>query len=303
MEILKLNANDTFDPSGLVVALGFFDGMHTAHVRLLETAVKIAMDRGKQAALYTFSTHVLSHLRREPFFHLTSLAEKCAQAERLGFSRCIVFEVDDQLVELEPERFIARFLVGCEDIVIGFDFSFGRFGRGNAELLQHDGRFHVTVVPEIAFYGKKIGSTRIREELAGGNLPLANRLLGHPYRIEGEVVRGKGRGKILGFPTANVDYDGYYLPRQGVYATRAWIGGKAYASMTNIGDNPTFAGNRVTLEVNVFQFHQSLYGERIAVEFLAFVRDEAKYDSTAVLIDQMHQDERTVRSIFAKEEW
>ncbi|OHE41925.1 MAG: riboflavin biosynthesis protein RibF [Tenericutes bacterium GWF2_57_13] len=303
MDLRRLHANDVFDASGLVIALGFFDGMHTAHVRLLETAVAVAKERGKTAALYTFSTHVLSHLRREPFFHLTSLSEKAAYAERLGFAKCIVFEVDDALVELEPERFIERFLLGAEDVVIGFDYSFGRFGRGNAELLQHDGRFPVTVVPEIAFYGKKIGSSRIREALAEGALALATRLLGHPYRIEGEVGRGKGRGKILGFPTANVDYDGYFLPRQGVYATRTWIGGKAYASMTNIGDNPTFAGNRITLEVNVFQFRASLYGERIAVEFLAFVRDEAKYDSTAVLIDQMHHDERTVRSIFEKEEW
>ncbi|MFA5130239.1 MAG: riboflavin biosynthesis protein RibF [Patescibacteria group bacterium] len=303
MELIRLTSDATVDPSGYVVALGFFDGMHTAHVRLLETAVDTARKRQAKAALYTFSTHVLSHMRREPFFHLTSLEEKAAYAERLGFDRVVVFEVDDALVEMEPERFVEKHLLGCAAVVIGFDFSFGRFGRGNAELLLHDGRFPVVVVPEIAYYGKKIGSTRIRAAIAGGDLKLATRLLGHPYAIAGEVVRGKGRGKILGFPTANVDHDGYFLPRHGVYATRTRIDGKWWPSMANIGDNPTFSGTRVTLEVNVFGFHASLYGQKIAVEFLAFVRGEVKYDSTADLIAQMRDDEETVRELFSKEEW
>ena len=187
--------------------------------------------------------------------------------------------------------------------MIGFDFTFGRFGRGNAELLTHDGRFPVVVVPEIAYYGKKIGSSRIRAALADGDLKLANRMLGHPYAIAGEVVRGKGRGKILGFPTANVDHDGYFLPKQGVYAARTRIDGKWWPSMANIGDNPTFSGVRVTLEVNVFGFHASLYGQKIAVEFLAFVRAEVKYDSTADLIAQMRRDEDVVRAMFLKEDW
>jgi len=303
MERIRLDVSATFDAKGLVVALGFFDGMHSAHMRLLETAVAGAAKRGRPAAVYTFSTHVLSHIARKPFFHLTSLSEKAAVAERLGFAKFVVFDVDDAFVQLEPEQFIDRFLVGADEIVIGFDYTFGRFGRGNAELLRHDGRFTVSVVPEIAFHGKKVGSTRIREALAAGRLDLANRLLGHPYAIVGTVVRGKGRGMILGFPTANVDHDGYFLPKDGVYATRVRIGDRWFESMSNIGDNPTFSGNRVTLETNVFQFRGSLYGETVAVAFLAYVRGEIKYGTTADLVAQMRRDEEEVRLLFEKKEW
>ncbi|MFH0993621.1 MAG: riboflavin biosynthesis protein RibF [bacterium] len=302
METIQLNASSVFDPAGLVVALGFFDGLHAAHTTLLERALAVATASHRPAAVYTFSTHVLSYLRREPFNHLSSLEDKRRYTEQAGFQKFIVFTVDDALVQLEPETFIERFLVGAAGIVIGFDFTFGRFGRGNADLLVRDGRLVVTVVEEIAYHGKKIGSTRIRDALMAGNLPLANRMLGHPYRIAGIVEKGKGRGKILGFPTANVDHDGYLLPKQGVYATIIDIGGKRYESMTNIGDNPTFSGNRITLEVNVFQFHGSIYGERVIVEFLAFRRGEIKYRSTADLIDQMHRDEQDVRAFFAAKE-
>jgi len=302
METIQLNASSVFDPTGLVVALGFFDGLHAAHTVLLEQAIQIATTTGRTAAVYTFSTHILSYLRREPFCHLSSLEDKRLYAEQAGFQKFIVFEVDDALVQLEPETFIERFLVGAAGVVIGFDFSFGRFGRGNADLLIRDGRLAVTVVAEIAYHGKKIGSSRVRDALTAGNLPLANRLLGHPYRIGGIVEKGKGRGKILGFPTANVDHDGYLLPKQGVYATYIEIRGQRYESMTNIGDNPTFSGNRITLEVNAFQFHGSIYGERVVVEFLAFRRGETKYRSTADLIDQMHRDEQDVRAFFAAKE-
>jgi riboflavin kinase/FMN adenylyltransferase len=300
METIRLHANDTFDPKGLVIALGFFDGMHSAHRTLLERAVAEAEAKAADAAVYTFTTHVVSHIARRPFRFLTSLQEKETYANSLGFAKFVVFEVDDELAGLEPEEFVRRFLDGCREVVIGFDFTFGRFGRGNAELLRHHGGFAVDVVDEIAYRGAKIGSSRIRDALGAGKVDLANRLLGHPYAVAGEVVRGKGRGKILGFPTANVDYDGYFLPHDGVYAARAEIGGRTYEAIANIGDNPTFSGTRVTLEVNILSFCGSLYGERIMVEFLAFIRKEIRYDSTAELVRQMHQDETAVRAFFTE---
>jgi len=150
--------------------------------------------------------------------------------------------------------------------------------------------------------GIKIGSSRIRNLLKEGNLSVANRLLGQRYAVLGTIVKGKGRGKILGFPTANIDFDGYFLPRTGVYATLIELDGVIYQSMTNIGDNPTFYGKVVTLETHIFRFNESVYGKTIRLEFHAFIRDDTKFTTTVDLVAQLQKDSDKVRKLFQSEE-
>ena len=212
----------------------------------------------------------------------------------------LVFEVTDELVNLEPEVFISRFLSCAHTVVVGFDFTFGKRGKGNVDLLKSFTTFQTIVLDEMTYASEKIGSTRIREALSLGNIELANELLGYRYTISGEVIRGKGRGKYLGFPTANIDYDGYLLPKAGVYVTTTYIDGIEYESMANVGDNPTFSNKFVTFEVNIFKWSHSLYGKTVSIAFEKFLREEIKYDSTSDLVARMHIDEKETLEFFKK---
>jgi riboflavin kinase / FMN adenylyltransferase len=300
MDICFLKFDDTIHATDLVVALGFFDGMHIAHMTLMNKTLEIAKSKNLESGLITFSTHVMSFIKNQPFQHLTNLDEKAKMAKQLGFDHLYVFEVTKELVSLEPELFISRFLVCANTVVVGFDFTFGFRGKGTVELLKKSKIFTTVVLDEMVYDAEKIGSTRIRDAIETGNILLANQLLGYRYTISGPVIRGKGRGKYLGFPTANIDYDGYLLPRPGVYATIITIDEVEYESMANIGDNPTFSDKFVTLEVNIFKFNQSLYGKTVNVAFEKFMRDEIKYESTSELIERMHVDEAEITDTFKK---
>ncbi|PKL01588.1 MAG: hypothetical protein CVV56_00980 [Tenericutes bacterium HGW-Tenericutes-1] len=300
MEIITLKFDDSINLDNLVVSLGFFDGVHVAHQTLLNHTLDIAKKNNKKSAMMTFSTHVLSFIQKQEFKHLTNLDEKAKIASKMGFDYLLVFEVSDDLVNLEPELFISRFLTCAHTVVVGFDFTFGKRGKGNIDLLKASTAFQTIVLDEMTYASEKIGSTRIREALSLGNIELANELLGYPYTISGEVIRGKGRGKYLGFPTANIDYDGYLLPKAGVYVTTTYIDGIEYESMSNVGDNPTFANKFVTFEVNIFKWSHSLYGKTVSIAFEKYLRDEIKYDSTSDLVARMHIDEKETLEFFKK---
>ena len=300
MEVINLQYNDSLKYNDLVVALGFFDGVHTAHQTLLNQTLLIAKNYNKKAAMMTFSTHVLSFIQKQEFRHLTNLDEKAKIAQKLGFDYLFVFEVSSELINLEPEEFISRFLHSAYTVVVGFDFTFGRKGKGNVELLKASQQFNTIVLDEMTYDSEKIGSTRIRQAVEEGHIELANELLGYRYTISGEVVKGRGRGKYLGFPTANIDYDGYLLPKPGVYITSIFIDEIEYQSMANIGNNPTFSNKDVTFEVNVFKWNHSLYGKTVSVAFEKYLREEIKYDSTSELVERMHIDEQETLDYFKK---
>ena len=300
MKIINLQYNDSIEYNDLVIALGFFDGVHTAHLKLLKKTLEIAEKKEKKSAMMTFSTHVLSYIQRKDFKHLTNLHEKSKIASKLGFDYLFVFQVNDDLINLEPNTFINRFLKCASTVVVGFDFTFGKNGKGHSDTLKASTQFETIVLDEMTYDSEKIGSTRIREALESGNIDLANELLGYRYTISGKVIKGKGRGKYLGFPTANIDYDGYLLPKSGVYVTTIVIDGNEYESMSNIGDNPTFSNKDVTFEVNVFKWTQTLYGKTVSVSFEKYLRDEIKYESTSELIERMHIDEQVSIDYFKK---
>ena len=300
MEVLRLKHDSVIQEEGLVLCIGFFDGLHRAHRRLAEATVELAKTKQRPAAMMTFSTHVLSFIKNEQYRFLTPLEDKIAYAEAMGFAYFYVLDVDWSLVGQDPELFILRFLSAVDTVVVGFDFSFGCRGLGTPELLKRQTGFATVVFPELKDGEDKIGSTGIRNSLKSGDLATANRLLGSPYSLTGRVVTGKGRGKILGFPTLNLDYDGYFLPKAGVYATRVKIRGVWYPAMTNVGDNPTFHEQTVTLETHALGYSGIAYEETVTLEFLAFLRDEIRFDSPEALIRQMETDRETVLERFEK---
>jgi riboflavin kinase/FMN adenylyltransferase len=302
MEIRTLHYDSKIEETRLVLCIGFFDGIHIAHQALIDRAVALGKTLKRKTAMMTFSTQVMAFIKNEQFYFLTSLPEKIKQAEQAGFDYFFIFNVDAALVSLEPEIFIDRFLKTADTVVVGFDFSFGKKGLGTTELLLRHSEFSTIVIAEMKDGKDKIGSTRIRQLLKEGNIPAANRLLGKNFTLIGKVIAGKGRGKILGFPTANIDYDGYFLPKSGVYATLAHLDGKIIRSMTNIGTNPTFGGEKITLETHLFDFDESIYGKMIQLEFKSYMRGEETFPNAFDLVKAMQNDADGVHRYFETED-
>ncbi len=295
MKIIHLQANEAIPFSNLSLCLGFFDGMHIAHQKLFNATIL----QNKPTAVMTFSTHIPSFMHNEQYFALTIMADKIEIAKKYGFDYFIILEVTKELVTMEPDKFIRQYLFSCAKVIVGFDFRFGHLGKGDASYLHSLLPDKTIIIPEMDYYNKKVGSTRIRKQLSLGKLSLANRLLGRKYQINGVVVKGYGRGKTLGYPTANVDYDGYYLPKHGVYYTTIRLHDKIYDAMTYIGAKPTFNDRKVALETYIFGFEKELYSEVITIYFEAYIRPDMAFSNKEMLIAQINKDELSVQKLIS----
>ncbi|HOP57093.1 MAG TPA: bifunctional riboflavin kinase/FAD synthetase [Bacillota bacterium] len=291
MKKIILDSTARLEIPNLTLAAGFFDGMHLAHQKLLETA----RDKGHPNGMLTLSEHIPSLLGNRKYQMLTTLSDKEEIASMYGLDYFIVLEVDRALIELTPEDFAFRYLSSCKTIIVGFDFSFGRHGSGKPQLLEKLFPGKVEVVPEMQSGGEKIGSTRIKQYLESGDIEKANNLLGRPYRIKGTIVKGHRRGHVLGYPTANVDYKDYILPLPGVYMTKTTIENESFFSLTNIGDNPTFSDRQMTLESHLFGFGRESYNETAMIDFLAYLRPEIRFDTPEELKKQVEADEMKLK--------
>ncbi|MBN2504132.1 MAG: bifunctional riboflavin kinase/FAD synthetase [Bacilli bacterium] len=301
MKVIHLKYNEYNSINDLAICLGFFDGMHIAHRKLFDETLRIGKAMALKTAIMTLSTQIYAYLKHEQFLALTSIPDKVAVAESLGFDYLFVLEVSDGLVRMEPEQFIQRFIANAGHVVVGFDYRFGHFGFGDADMLKNYLREKVTIVPEMDYYNKKIGSTRIRNLLKDAKLSVVSRLLGRPYQIIGKVVYGHRRGRSLGYPTANIDFDGYYLPKTGVYFTLIEHGGKTHYAMTNVGYNPTFSEQELSLETHILDLDEDLYGKTITIKFIEYIRPELKFSNREALVEQLKLDELAVRNIVKEE--
>lgn len=281
-----------------VVAIGFFDGVHAGHREVLRKAVAHARRANMTAAVMTFDPHPREVLGRgEGIGYITPLSEKLEQLAACGLDRCYVLTFNQPLSELEPEQFVGDILLplGAEAVVVGFNFTYGRRGRGNAETLREhgQGRIDVTVIRPFLLNGAKVSSTLIREMIHQGSMEQVRTLLERPYRLTGTVVRGLGRGRTIGIPTANLaPEDRYVIPGGGVYAVDVLIGEARHRGVMNIGFKPTFADDppEPTLEVHILGFSGDLYGRSVKVDFLARIRDEQKFSGVDALIGQIRRD-------------
>jgi len=298
-ELAKLSLNkDT------LLTIGVFDGVHLGHKYLLSQLTEHARQQNLLSVVVTFRQHpqeVLSPQTKLPF--LTNLTERTNLLKSAGVEAIVILSFTSELAQLSAHQFVGllKKYLRMRGLVIGPDFTLGRNREGNIDslrLLGKDMNFTVIVIPPIMINGEVVSSTAIRSALASGDMKKVLSLVGRPFSLNGRVTSGAGRGLRLGFPTANLDVaPERALPPDGVYATWAYIDGKTYPSVTNIGKRPTFGGNQRAVEVYVLDYHRDLYGCELKIDIMARLRSEKKFDTTDELKKQITEDIKQGRAI------
>jgi riboflavin kinase/FMN adenylyltransferase len=282
------------------VALGTFDGVHLGHRRVIQTAIDRARELGVRSAVATFDPRPVSVIvpERAPD-SLTTLDRRLELLREAGVDDVVVIRFTLELAARTPEEFAREVLaeqLGAAEVVVGQNFRFGHRRAGDVEMLRELGRdlgFGVTIAPLFEFDGEPVSSSRIRELIRLKYVEDAARILGHSPELDGEVVRGDGRGRELGVPTANLGVTkGFVQPAEGVYAGDVVLpDGRQFQAAISVGTNPTFDGERdVRVEAHLLDFDEDLYGVNVRVEFRRFLRGQVRFDSLDELIAQMRED-------------
>ncbi|MDN7225940.1 bifunctional riboflavin kinase/FAD synthetase [Planococcus sp. N064] len=312
MEIIHLSYPNHIKPEKelgpISLALGFFDGVHKGHQRVIGEAIAQAEKRQVKSAVMTFDPHPSLVLggRKEEVFYITPMQQKLEILESMGLDVCFVVRFTSDFAQLTPEQFIETFIkeLNVVHVAAGFDFSFGSKGKGNMKVMEEagQGQFSVTTIEKQVDSAEKISSTRIRSLLKSGDVGEVCRLLNRPFRISGTVVNGDKRGRTIGFPTANVEPEiGSYVPGRGVYAVRIWVQGIEYNGVCNVGYKPTFNNPDVkkqTVEVYILEFDKTIYGEMVDVDWYRRIRDEQKFSGIDELKVQIQWDKETAIQFF-----
>jgi riboflavin kinase/FMN adenylyltransferase len=280
-----------------VAALGAFDGIHLAHAKILDTAVERARALGLPAVACTFDPHPMAVLRPERApAPIATLEENLARIAERGLDATLVIPFTVDFSRMEAETFVSQVLaktLGVREVVVGFNHTFGRGARGTAALLRELGArdgFVTHVLPPLQVNGLTVSSSTIREALREGDVELARDLLGRPYSVTGLVQRGAGRGRTLGFPTANLRPDRPLVLSAGVYAARARWEARQADAVVNIGYRPTFGESQYWIEAYLFDFAGDLYDRTLTLDFLARIRAEMKFAGVEALKAQVHAD-------------
>lgn len=286
------------------MTVGTFDGVHRGHWEVLQEIRRRAESTGRRSVLVTFDPHPLRIVRPEhapPL--LTTPVEKKEILAESGLDYAVFISFTETLSRYEPRRFVEEILVerlGVEELVIGYDHGFGRDRSGDAETLRAIGAelgFVVDVVPPVETDAQPVSSSRIRQAVAEGRMPEARACLGRPYSVRGVVVKGDGRGRHLGFPTANLKVASAdkLIPRSGIYAVWGVLRSGTYKGALHLGPRPTFKGSPPTMELHLLDFEGDVYGEEIRVDFVEFLREVKPFASVAALVDQMRDDVEAAR--------
>lgn len=292
-----------------VVALGSFDGIHLAHAKILSTTVERARALGASAVACTFDPHpaAVLHPERPPALIATP-EENLSRIAAHGLDAALVIPFTLELSRMEPEVFVGEVLVralGAREVVVGFNHTFGRGARGTAALLKELGPtmgFVAHVLPPLQVNGQTVSSSAIREALREGQVATARSFLGHPYTVSGVVLRGAGRGRTLGFPTANLRPQRPLILAPGVYVARArWPSGSAWA-VVNVGYRPTFGEHQYWVEAFLLDFSGDLYDRSLTLSFVERIRAEMKFPSADALRQQVKADIDVARGLVQSRE-
>lgn len=291
--------------SKIAVVLGTFDGVHLGHRKIISRAVDLAKSMGGTSVVFTFSNHPLSVIapNRCPR-QITTPEYKAELIKNIGVDVLITIPFTEAFAKLSPEEFLIllKTKLNPKYVVVGPNYSFGYKSAGKPELLKSAGPrfgFKAEVMDAFSFGGTLISSTLIRQKIADGKVSDAVRLLGHPFKIEGQVVAGEQRGRTIGYPTANlVILPEIVAPADGVYAVKVHTLRGIYTGIANIGTNPTFNGSQHRLEVYIFSFKEDLYGKKIGVEFIEYIRGEKKFANAEKLVEQIRRDINRVQKCF-----
>jgi riboflavin kinase / FMN adenylyltransferase len=298
-------------PAGVkpsVATIGVFDGVHVGHQMLIREVVDEARARGASSVVVTFDRHPLELLSPPDAPQLiTTLRQRAEVFEELGVDVLLVLRFDDKFRQFPAEHFIERVLVealGAAHLVVGADFRFGHGGTGSVAMLEELGRMHGFTVHVFSLLGQdhvpeSVSSSLIRRQLAEGEVERVAEELGRPFRLEGHVVKGAGRGRKLGIPTANLDVpDKVILPKVGVYAGWMDTDGERHPAVINVGYNPTFEDrDRPIVEVHALDFDGDLYGKVIGVEFTHHLRDELKFPDAESMMVEIRRDIARAREL------
>lgn len=294
MKIISFKYNDeTVLPSGVALCLGYFDGVHRGHQKLIEQAQK----SNCPIAVLTLDKSPKAFLLGRKEISLTSLSDKAEYFEDLGVKYLFVLEFNEEVSKLSKDQFkelIIDRIKPCH-IYVGQDYRFGFHREGTPEYLSQF--YPLDIVDLFEEDNHKISSHEIALLISDGQIALANKLLGHPYRISGTVVSGFGNGRKMDFPTANVDLDyDYILPQEGVYICYAYIAGRKRAAITSVSRHPTInLLNKPIIESFILDFRESIYGRFISIEFLEYIRPIYKFESVEDLKKQIAQDEEKAK--------
>jgi len=308
LKILKSPLKDSAFP-GAVVTVGTFDGIHQGHKKIIAKVLEQSETLGVYSTLVTFEPHpklVVQQQGRSHIYLLTSLNEKIKLLESLGLDALFIAKFTKAFAETPAEDFVREILVrklNVKSIIIGHDHAFGKDRQGNEQLLRRLGKelgFQVHTVEPIRYDGGIISSTSIRRLLMAGDIKTANNYLGREYSISGAVVKGRGQGRKLGYPTANIQPDApeKLIPKVGIYATTAEINGKILKSVTYVGARPTFEEQEKVIEVHLHDFNDMIYGDDITVTFNKFLRDDKKFAGKDELANAIKQDKLNAITFF-----
>lgn len=301
-------ANNFNAEKGTVVTIGTFDGVHLGHKAILARLVATAEKENLESVLLTFFPHPRMVLQKDSGIKmLNSLAEKKALLQKLGLHHLVVHPFTQEFSRLNAVEYVRDILVNqlkAKKIIIGYDHRFGRNRNANINDLIEFGQVYGFEVAEISakeLDNVAISSTKVRNALLEGSIQTANNYLGYPYMLNGTVIYGRGIGKDLGYPTANLHVSEEYklIPQKGVYITQAVIDKKFYYGITSIGTNPTVGGKKKTVETYFLDLQANLYDKHLQLEFLKHIREEAHFNSIEDLKTAIQQDEKTAREFLA----
>ncbi|AER66662.1 riboflavin biosynthesis protein RibF [Thermovirga lienii DSM 17291] len=292
----------------MIVVLGAFDGFHKGHQALFDAASKMTLRLEDSWGVVTFSPHPQAVLSSDGFTFLFTEREREILARFFGIPELVRIQFTRKLAEMEPEDFVCfleeRFFI--RGLVVGEDFRFGRLRKGNASMLKelaHVRGWQTSIVPQVSFDGDKISSSKIRVLVSLGDVRTAGNMLGYPFFLNGSVSHGEGRGRSLGFPTANiVPCTGKILPDRGVYAGAAAVEGEIFPAAINIGFNPTFEGIRsLRVEAHIVGFKGDIYNKKITIFFLEKIRQESKFLKVEELVEQIKKDVKATTDYWKRE--
>ncbi|WP_066288902.1 bifunctional riboflavin kinase/FAD synthetase [Bacillus sp. FJAT-29937] len=312
MEIILINHSQYVkrELPPLSIALGYFDGVHLGHQKVIKEAKSIAEENGFKSAVMTFDPHPSVVLGKsvKHVEYITPLREKVDLIEKLGIDYLFIVNFSMEFASLLPQEFVDQYLIGLnvKHVIAGFDYTYGRMGKGTMETLPFHSRekFAFTVVPKLVSNNEKISSTLIRSMIRDGRMEEFTPILGRYYSTNGNVIHGDKRGRTIGFPTANIELtDDYIFPPTGVYCVRINVHGEWNEGVCNVGYKPTFnkeMSKKPSIEVHIFDFNQDIYGQEVKVEWHLHLRKEQKFNGIEELVAQIEKDKRSALAFFEK---
>ncbi|MCX5834028.1 MAG: bifunctional riboflavin kinase/FAD synthetase [Deltaproteobacteria bacterium] len=308
MKVFKGIGEITPEFRSSVITIGNFDGIHLAHQEILHRVVQEARERRARSVVITFDPHPqkVLHPKRQPFYLLTTLDEKMKLIESLGIDAVLLITFTQAFSATTAEAFVREVLwdkLRVQKVFIGHDYAFGNRKQGNEDFLRSMGGmlgYEVESINTFTVNDTIVSSTNIRMAILDGDVRKAALLLGRPYSVSGAVIRGYQRGKEIGIPTANIEPGKELLPANGVYAVVVDLEGAHYPGVLNVGFNPTFSNEKLSVEVHIMNFGEELYGKYLTVSFIERIRSEMKFESPQKLVEQILRDKAKAEEILAR---